>query len=289
MFFDEFPITYIKEEEIPLQLREIPRPPHKLSIRGKLPPTYNTGLCVVGSRKYSSYGKMMCEKIIEGLKGYPITIISGLALGIDGIAHTSAIKAGLSTLAVPGSGLCENVLYPRSHFDLALSILKNNGCLLSEFEDDFKATFYSFPQRNRIMAGLSKAILVIECEKKSGTLITARLATDYNRDVLTIPGDVTRDTSEGPLILLKLGATPVSSAKDVLEALGFAQKEESAKKEYTDLNHDEQYLLSFLQEPKTRDEIMSLTLWNSQKLSQTMTILEIKEIIKEEYGYIKLL
>lgn len=159
MFFDEFPITYIKEEEIPLQLREIPRPPQKLSIRGKLPAPYNIGLCVVGSRKYSSYGKMMCEKIIEGLKGYPITIISGLALGIDGIAHTSAIKAGLSTLAVPGSGLREDVLYPRSHFDLALSILKNNGCLLSEFEDDFKATFYSFPQRNRIMAGLSKQSL----------------------------------------------------------------------------------------------------------------------------------
>src|SRR3989344_2642579 len=174
----------------PRRLREIPDPTEKIYLKGTLPSEDHKWLCVVGSRKYSSYGKEVCEKLIEGLRGYPVVIVSGLALGMDAIAHRAALSAKLHCVAVPGSGLDPSVLYPATNRRLADEILKAGGVLLSEFEPNFRATAWSFPQRNRIMAGLSDAVLVIEAEKRSGTLITARLATAYHRDVFTIPGSI---------------------------------------------------------------------------------------------------
>ena len=188
-------------------------------------------LCVVGSRKYTDYGKEACQKLIAGLRGHNIVIVSGLALGIDGIAHRAALDAGLTTIAIPGSGLNPSVLYPSSNRQLAEKIIESGGALISEFEPMFKATTYSFPQRNRIMAGISHATLIIEAEIKSGTLITSRLATEYNRDVATVPGSIFSKTSEGPNMLLRLGATPVSSSAHILETLGFKIEEDKTTKE----------------------------------------------------------
>src|SRR3984885_1716838 len=160
-------IRELSPEEFPELLKEINDPPKKLRLRGELPNLENKMLCIVGSRKYSAYGREMCESIIKGLSDYPITIVSGLALGIDSIAHRAALRAGLQTIAVPGSGLSSKALHPQAHVELANEIVENGGGLLSEYADDFKATQWSFPQRNRIMAGMCHATIVIEAEKKS--------------------------------------------------------------------------------------------------------------------------
>jgi DNA processing protein len=197
-------IQKIMPEDFPSALHEIPQPPTELYLRGTLPdPTQFYYLAVVGSRKYTQYGREATERIIAGLKGYPICIVSGLAMGIDGIAHRSALDAGLPTVAVPGSGLDPSVIYPRVHANLAREILENNGALLSEYEPTLRAAPWTFPQRNRIMAGLCQGVLIVEAEEQSGTLITARLALDYNRNVFTVPGSIFSATSKGTNKLIK--------------------------------------------------------------------------------------
>ncbi|MDB5254294.1 MAG: protecting protein DprA, processing protein [Parcubacteria group bacterium] len=195
-------------------LREIPDCPKKLRIRGSLPHPDNKVLVVVGSRKYSEYGKEMSENIIRGLAGYPVTILSGLAIGHDSIAHRAALKAGIQTVAILGSGLSR--IYPSTHADLAEEIILAGGGIISEYPDDFRATPWSFPRRNRIVAGMSHAVLVIEAEKISGTLITSRLATEYNREVGAVPGPVTSFTSTGPHMLIQMGAALIQNSGDVL-------------------------------------------------------------------------
>ena len=274
---DEFPAIFPA-------LLEIPEPPEKLYYRGTLSKNETILLAVVGSRKYSSYGKDVCEYIIKGLRGYDIAIVSGLALGIDSIAHRAALDAGLTTIAVPGSGLSDEVLYPREHFFLAKEIMEKGGALVSEFEPDFRATPYSFPQRNRIMAGLSKAVLIIEAEERSGTLITARLALDYGRDVFTVPGSIFSENARGAHWLIRQGATPITSASDLLYELGI--ETETAKESIlpNDLAPEEMAILELLKEPLTRGEIIEKTEMQTEKLNGTLSILEIKELIKEEGG-----
>src|SRR5674476_374964 len=153
-------INKLPKSKFPKALLEIPQPPENLWIVGELPPEDLIYLCVVGSRKYTSYGREACEKIIAGLKGYPIAIVSGFAMGIDTIAHKKAMQIGLKTLVFPGSGLSDEAMYPKTNVRLMREIIENDGCLISEFEPDFKATQWSFPMRNRLMAGISKAVPV---------------------------------------------------------------------------------------------------------------------------------
>lgn len=213
-------IVALTEQDVPRVLKEISDPPKTLYLRGNLPPPDYTLLSVVGSRKHTAYGKDVTLSLIQGLRGHPIAIVSGLALGIDALAHNAAMDAGLPTLAVPGSGLSWDVLYPRNHEKLAKEILKSGGGLLSEFSPETPAAPWTFPKRNRIMAGLSQAVLIIEAQEQSGTLITARLAMEYNRDVLAVPGPITALNSRGPNALIRDGATPILSPTDILEALG---------------------------------------------------------------------
>ncbi|MFA6524029.1 MAG: DNA-processing protein DprA [Candidatus Paceibacterota bacterium] len=222
-------IKKLPKDKFPPQLLEIPQPPEDLWIIGELPKEDLIYLCVVGSRKFTSYGKEACEKIIAGLKGYPIAIVSGFAMGIDTIAHKKAMQVGLKTLVFPGSGLSDEAMYPKTNVRLIREVLESGGCLISEFEPDFKATQWSFPMRNRLMAGMSKAVLVIEAEEKSGTLITARLTTEYNRDLLAIPGSIFSPSSKGTNRLIRQGATPVTCSEDVLEALGFELEKDESK------------------------------------------------------------
>ncbi len=283
-------IKKLSPDKFPSALKEIPDPPKELYLRGELPDeNENIFLTVVGSRKYSRYGRDACERLILGLRGYPIVIVSGLALGIDGIAHKSAMEAGLKTVAVPGSGLSPQVLYPRSHISLVEEILENGGALLSEFEPDFQATEWSFPQRNRIMAGLSKAVLIIEAEERSGTLITARMALDYNRDILAVPGEIFSPNALGTNRLIRQGATPITSSDELLRALGFEPDENKnfSSETLIDASENEQKLWEILSEPIPRDELVSLSGLSIQEFNTALTLLEIKGFISEELGEIR--
>jgi DNA processing protein len=211
-------------------------------------------LSVVGSRKYSTYGKEVVSHLIGGLRGYPVGIVSGLALGIDSLAHEAALKEGLYTLAIPGSGIDDAVIYPASHKGLAQRILASCGGLLSEFPPDFRATKWSFTQRNRIMAGIAEATLVIEAGERSGTLITARMAVDYNRELLVVPGSIFSHNSRGAHQFLKLGATPITAPEDILAVLGIAEKESDANVP-SGLSAMEAKVLAALFQPKDADAL----------------------------------
>jgi DNA processing protein len=269
---------------IPYRLREISDPPKKLYIQGNFPSEELKFLTVVGSRKHSTYGKMVCEKLIEKLAGYPIVIVSGMALGIDSIAHESAIKAGLKTIAIPGSGLDPKVLYPKSNLKLSRKILESGGCLISEFESDFKATNWSFIQRNRIGAGISDAVLLIEAEEKSGTLTTARFAADYNRDVLIVPGNISSPTSKGTNALLRDGATPITKSADILEALGIKEISKEENTAILDLPEDEILVYNLLREPMTKDEISEKLEKEIEEINIIISMLEIRGFVKQKDG-----
>jgi DNA processing protein len=261
-------IVKLQTSEVPETLFEIPQPPKVLYMRGRLPKDSDViYLAVVGSRNYTSYGRDICEKLIAGLQGYPVVIVSGLAIGIDSIAHRAAMKAGLVTIAFPGSGLDNTVLHPKSNTALAQEIVESGGCLLSEMRPDFKAQAYSFPARNRLMAGISKAVLIIEAEEKSGTLITARMALD-----------------------IRAGAIPISTSEELLEALGFEIQKESQTDEekYADCGADEKKILTLLHESRQRDDLIRELGMQTATANALLSMMEIKELIKEELGEIRL-
>ncbi len=313
-------IQYITSDKLPYLLKEIPDKPKGLYIFGNAELLNNPELrflCIIGSRKHSAYGEDACRELISALAGKPVAIVSGLALGIDGIAHRTALEYGLPCVAVPGSGLSPDILYPRSHTYLAEEIVEKGGVLLSEYEPDFRATPWTFPMRNRIMAGLSHAVLIIEGEHDSGTLITARLALDYNRDVLALPGSIFSTTSEGPLSLIKRGAVPICSGEDLLEALGLGDSSEAGdcigagdnnsttlrdapeKSElYRNCSEEEMLIVDALKNPTSRDELWNkinegdsvrrLTKISFSKFQVILSMLEIRGMITEEYGFIRL-
>ncbi len=283
-------IRKLSKKEFPKALLEIPQIPEQLYIIGELPKENLIYLSVVGSRKFTSYGKEACEKIIAGLKGYPIAIVSGFAIGIDTIAHKKAMQVGLTTLVFPGSGLSDEAIYPKTNVRLMREVVENGGCLISEFEPDFKATQWSFPMRNRLMAGISKSVLIIEAEEKSGTLITARLATEYNRDVLAVPGSIFSPSAKGTNKLIRQGATPVTSAEDVLEALGFEIKKDKEKQAqlFADLTPEEKKVKDLLREPMPRDDLIRAMKMPTPNANAILSIMEIKELIKEELGEIRM-
>lgn len=281
-------IRDLNKKDFPPLLKQINDPPKQMRILGEIPKTEKY-LAVVGSRKYSEYGKAVCDKLIEGLAGYSITIVSGLALGMDAIAHKAALRAGLPTIAVPGSGLSEKVIYPRSNLMLAKEILANGGCLMSELPDDHKPYLFDFPKRNRIIAGMCDATLIIEAELKSGTLITSKLAIEYNRDVYTVPSSIFSKTSEGPHMLLRLGATPITQSEDIISALGLKVYDNLfERKNYSNCSTDEQEIISLLSEPRSRDEVIRMLNKPVYATQTVLATLEIKGIIEESMGEIHL-
>ncbi len=273
--------------EWPALLKEINDPPKSLRIWGKAPRADNKLLAVVGSRKYTSYGQEACASLIQGLSGYPITIVSGLALGIDAIAHRSAIRAGLQTIGIPGSGLDRKVLHPHSHISLAEDIIKEGGGLISEYEDTMPAGAWAFPKRNRIMAGMCHATIVIEAEKKSGTLITSRLATEYNREVGAVPGPIYSSTSEGPHMLIRLGATLIRDSEDILEILGLRSRGHDTLVNTDDLSPEELRIITLLEKPRERDALVRESKLETHKATAAMSLLEIKGLIVEELGLVR--
>lgn len=282
-------IRKLSHDQFPTLLKEISDPPKELYIRGVFPDEEeNVFLTVVGSRKYTSYGKDACEKLISGLRGYPIVIVSGLALGVDAIAHKAALEAGLKTVAIPGSGLDPSILYPATNARLAEKILESGGALLSEFPPKERARPEYFPQRNRLMAGISKGVLLIEAEEKSGTLITARLASEYNRDVYVVPGSIFSPNSKGTNMLIRLGATPITSSEELLDALGFQPDQQPTTNNLQlDLSDEEKEVLELLREPTPRDEIIRQLDKPISEANSLLSVMEIKGLIKEELGEVR--
>ncbi len=287
-------INEINRLEFPYLLQQIDKLPEKLNILGKLPSDENKFLCVVGSRKNSRYGEEVCRKLISGLAGYPIVIISGLAIGIDSIAHTAALENNLQTISFPGSGLNLNVLYPPSRKYLAEKIIESNGCIVSSFPNEFFSTKWTFLVRNRLMAGSSHATLIIEAGKKSGSLGTADYALKLNRDVLAVPGSIFSDLSYGPNMLIRSGATPITSSEDILEALGFevdrnAITDTGTKKKFDlsrlNLNPKEKKIVEFLlSEPLSATDLVEKTALSAIELNILLTELELQGLIKEING-----
>ncbi len=277
-------IRELARVEWPAQLLEIPQPPERLWIRGALPPEGTKLLTVVGSRAMTRYGQEACERLIAGLAGYPISIVSGLALGIDTCAHKAALNAGLHTLAVPGSGLADDVLYPRSNRSFAKEILKAGGGFLSEYQPETVSRPYLFPERNRLMVGLADAVLVIEAGQKSGTLITARLAGEYNRDLLCVPHRIGDPQAFGGHLFIRLGATLVAEPLHILEALKIMPRESGGAPALRELEGAEREVWSLLAEPKTRDEILRAASGGAGETLTALVALELHGLIKEEFG-----
>lgn len=281
------PIQELDAAEFPPLLYEIPEPPESLNYRGVLPDSGMKLLAVVGSRNYSTYGKQVVEYLISGLRGHNIGIISGLALGIDSLAHRAALTAGLYTLAIPGGGLDDRVIYPRAHTRLAQEILESGGGLLSEYEHTFNATTWSFPKRNRLVTGISHATLIIEATERSGTLISARLATDYNRELLVVPGNIFSQNTAGCHQFLKLGATPVTTPEDILEALHVSYEAPETKNIQYKCIDKEQELLSLLSEPMDRDSLIRALGMPTHEASTLLMKMEMDGFLSEENGIIR--
>jgi DNA processing protein len=279
-------IEKLNKELWPEGLFEIPQKPKQIFIQGKFPDKYKYKfLCVVGSRKHSSYAEEAIKKLLSGLKGRNIVIVSGLAIGIDTIAHEIALENNLTTVAVLGTGVTNKSIYPRSNFRLAKEILKNDGCIISEFKEETPQV-WSFPARNRIMVGICDAVLVIEANEKSGTLITARMALDYNKELLVVPTTIFSSNGQGSNKLLKEGAKPVFDSNDILESLNLSSSVIPAQVGiHALLNNNEKTILDLIKKDfNTFDDLTIESDLETHEINQTLMELEIKGILIKALG-----
>lgn len=263
--------------ELPVKAR-----PAALHIKGVLPSPDTLIVGIVGSRNPTRYGKDMTEEIARALARHSIVIASGMARGVDTIAHRAALDAGTPTIAVLGSGLSEKVIYPRDNIGLSREIAEKNGAVISEYESDQKPELWTFPQRNRIIAGIAKAVIVTEAGEKSGALITARYALEYGRDVLALPGQMMSPLSRGTNTLIKEGAIPITSIDDIFEALGIEIS--SAAPQNAQHSPNEHMILESLIEELSTDEIIKRTQLSPQIVLASTASLEIEGMIKQTGG-----
>ncbi len=292
------------DDDYPSLLLEIVDPPPILFYRGNLAlasiKNYKF-LAVIGSRLPSSYAARVLEELLPPLTSR-IIIVSGLASGVDSLAHKQALATKGSTIAVLGSGLSWNKIYPRSNLSLAKMIVEENGLLLSEFLPDYPPRKENFPRRNRLISGLSQAVLIIEARKKSGSLITARHALEQGRDVWVVPGNIFLESSSGTNRLLQQGSWPILSAADIIQAfdleseLYLHDKKQILKtktkiyQKYQPKNQIENELFSLItkayQSGKriNAEEIARLSSLDTSLINSTLTILTLAEAILEKDG-----
>ncbi len=212
-------VLSLDHEAYPKALREIYQPPFLLYVRGDLKGLEERPLAVVGTRRLSEYGRQVTPMLIEQLAPYQPCIVSGLAAGIDTLAHQTALTHGLPTVAIFGCGIDQ--IYPTRNAGLASRILDSGGALVSEYPMGFPGDKYTFPKRNRIIAGLSEGTLVIEGDLTSGAMITARIAVEENRHVMAVPGTILSSNSRGPHRLIQDGASPICSGQDIAKAMNW--------------------------------------------------------------------
>ncbi len=211
----------INDSEYPELLKQIYDPPYLLYYRGNVEALRIASIGIVGTRECSPYGQQVCYQLTRTLSEQGLAIASGLALGIDSIAHSTALECGAPTIAVLGSGLDERSLYPPSNRQLARRIAASGGIVITEFPLGTEPLRYNFPMRNRIISGLSLGVLVVEAAIKSGAMITARYALEQGRELFAVPGNILSPISAGPNSLIRDGAIPALSADDILAALDF--------------------------------------------------------------------
>lgn len=215
----------IEDEKYPNQLKEIKNPPNKIFLVGNEKILQSDGIAVIGSRCNTEYGEKYATKFSKELAKQGLTIISGMAVGIDGFAHKGALSVGGKTIAVLGSGF--NNIYPEENKELFKQIIENDGAIITEYKPDVKPNSENFPKRNRIVSGLSKGVLVIEAVYRSGTSITAKLAQSQGRKVFCIPSNLERKNGVGTNQLIKEGASLVTNIDDILNAIKVERKAEN--------------------------------------------------------------
>lgn len=283
---DGIELVTIKDARYPRRLKEIYDPPPLLFVRGRMDDPEETMFAVVGTRKATPYARLVMAEIVEPLARTGMTIVSGLALGVDGLAHRAALSVQGRTIGVPGAGVEDANIYPETHRGLAREILESGGALLSEFPPGSRAFKSNFPQRNRVISGLCLGVLVVEAHPQSGSLLTAKAALDQNRDVFAVPGDIGRETSVGPNSLIKSGARPVTSAQDVLDALGLERPAAAAEARtiIADTKEEAALIPLLSREPTHIDDLVRSAELPAATVSSTLMMMELKGKIRHLGG-----
>lgn len=273
----------ILDDDYPTALKTLYDPPALLFVRGTLPENTRKHLAVVGSRKATGYGREAVEFLVSPLAKAGVVIVSGLAYGIDACAHHACLEAGGATVAVLGSGVDGESIYPSANRALASRILASGGALISEFPLGTSPLKQNFPIRNRIIAGLCDGTLVIEAALKSGSLITARAALEAGREVYAVPGPIHAPLCEGPNNLIKMGATPATQPSDFF---GMHELDsQSSAPTYQPVNEEERVVFSCLgHTPYHIDEIVRASGLPPQTISKNLTMLEMKGAIRHDGG-----
>ncbi len=273
------------DPDYPQALKLITNPPLILYFRGDLAKVLQgVNLAVVGTRKPSYYGTQMCRKLLKPVCDKSVCIISGLAVGIDTVAHQTALTAGSKTIAVLASGLEQ--IYPPSNRDLAARICEN-GALISEYEPGSELERWNFPDRNRIISALAKAVLIIEGAIDSGAMLTARFALEQGKPLFALPGNINNQNAAGPNLLIRQGATLLGSADDLLNDLGLTKKAAEQLEIVPVLSAEEQSVFDLLateQREISFDEFMLSTGFGFGKLSSILLSLELKGLIARAGG-----
>ena len=273
----------ILDDAYPQKLKECDDAPVMLYYKGSESLKHKKMVAIVGSRDNTDYGARVTEELIEGLKGEDIIIVSGLALGIDGIAHRKALQVGLPTIAVVAHGL--DTIYPPQHKHIAREMVKQGG-LLTEYPSKTIPDKYNFPMRNRIVAGLSDVTVVIETAKKGGAMITAKLATSYNREVLAFPGRTIDKKSEGCNYLIRTNiAQLITDADDLMEMMNWKTVEKSKvvqPKLFSHLTDEEMNIASILEgnEGMHIDELLLKSDFTPSQLSSMLLTMELSGLVK---------
>ena len=270
----------IEDDIYPQCLKEISNPPLKLYYKGNLDLLKDERLiAVVGTRNPSSYGKLCCEYMVKKMTSANITIVSGFAKGIDSIAHRTSLLTGGKTIAVIASGL--DIVYPASNLSLYREI-EEKGLILSEYEAGVKPFKFNFPQRNRIIAGLSKGTIVVESKDRGGSLITADLALEFNRDVYAVPGDVFSEYSKGCNNLIRDSkAKSLSNINELLDDYSWKIEEKNINNKYT---QNQLLILNSLSSEKNLDNILTETKIEQTEILAELMTLEIMGVIKSIAG-----
>jgi len=271
------------DPEYPARLKEIDDKPPVLFVRGDLVPDDEWAVAVVGTRMASPYGRQEAEQFSAGLARQGITVVSGLARGIDGVAHRTALATGGRTIAVLACGL--DIIYPPEHVKLATEI-SQRGALVSEYPLGTKPRADYFPRRNRILSGISLGVLVIEGSEKSGALITARAALDQNREVFALPGEINRVQSEGPNKLIQKGeAKLVRCTEDILEELNLTMTAVAPQLELREVTVDDPTEASLLKvltnQPLYIDDVQRASGLPIASVSSALALLELKGLVRQ--------
>lgn len=282
---EKISVLILAEKDYPELLRQIPLAPAVLYFKGKMT-SEDLALAVVGTRKITSYGRQVTEILTQNLVAEGLTIVSGLARGVDSLAHKTAIEAGGRTIAVLGSGV--DVIYPPENKKLSEEIIKNGGAVISEFPMETPPVPGNFPARNRIISGLSLGVLVTEAAEDSGSLITTSWAADQGREVFAVPGPITSPMSVGTAELIKKGAKLVYNVKDILEELNLKQKTQNLRaREIIGEGEEEVVILQILgRESLHIDEIVQLSKMETGKVNSIITLMEMKGKLKNLGGMV---